>query len=65
MTAAPRVEPVAPPYPPELQKVFDSIMPPTASAATVTTRFSIVTSCTLIRFRLGHVCLSAHHAPRR
>src|SRR5947209_9003170 len=28
MTAAPRVEPVAPPYPPELQKVFDSIMPP-------------------------------------
>ncbi len=28
MTAIPRVEPVAPPYPPELQKVFDSIMPP-------------------------------------
>ena len=25
---AARVEPVAPPYPPELQKVFDAIMPP-------------------------------------
>ncbi len=24
----PRIEPVQPPYPPELQKVFDSIMPP-------------------------------------
>src|SRR5437867_1603398 len=28
MTAAHRVEPVAPPYPPEPQKVFESIMPP-------------------------------------
>ena len=28
MTAAPRVEPLSAPYPPELQKVFDSIMPP-------------------------------------
>jgi alkylhydroperoxidase family enzyme len=28
MTAGHRVEPVAPPYPPELQKFFDGIMPP-------------------------------------
>lgn len=28
MTATHRVEPVAPPYPPNLQKVFDGIMPP-------------------------------------
>ena len=28
MTATHRVAPVAPPYPPELQKVFDGIMPP-------------------------------------
>src|SRR5437667_11944788 len=28
MTAAPRVEPVAPPYPPELQAIFARIMPP-------------------------------------
>jgi 4-carboxymuconolactone decarboxylase len=27
-TVVPRVEPVAPPYPPELQAVFDKIMPP-------------------------------------
>jgi alkylhydroperoxidase family enzyme len=27
-SAAPRVDPVAPPYPPELQAVFDKIMPP-------------------------------------
>src|SRR5712692_1112428 len=27
-TAAHRVEPVAPPYPPDLQKVFDGILPP-------------------------------------
>jgi 4-carboxymuconolactone decarboxylase len=27
-TTAPRVDPVAPPYPPELQAVFDKIMPP-------------------------------------
>ena len=26
--AAPRVEPVVPPYPPELQAIFDKIMPP-------------------------------------
>lgn len=26
--AAPRIEPVSPPYPPELQAVFDKVMPP-------------------------------------
>jgi hypothetical protein len=27
-TAAPRVDPITPPYPPEMQAVFDKIMPP-------------------------------------
>jgi alkylhydroperoxidase family enzyme len=53
MTATrPRVEPVAPPYPPELQAVFDRIMPPGAPPLTLFTTLARVPRV-YERFRAG------------
>jgi alkylhydroperoxidase family enzyme len=53
MTAtSPRVEPVAPPYPPELQAVFDRIMPPGVPPLTLFTTLARVPRI-YDRFRAG------------
>jgi alkylhydroperoxidase family enzyme len=48
----PRVDPVAPPYPPELQAVFDRIMPPGVPPLTLFTTLARVPR-TYDRFRAG------------
>ena len=50
--SAPRVEPVAPPFPPELQAVFDRIMPPGVPPLTLFTTLARVPR-TYERFRAG------------
>ena len=48
----PRVEPVAPPYPPELQAIFDKIMPPGVPPLSLFTTLARVPR-TYERFRAG------------
>ena len=65
MTApAPRVEPVPPPYPPELQKVFDAIMPPGVPPLALFTTLARVPRI-WDRFRAGSLLdrgpVSLHH----
>jgi 4-carboxymuconolactone decarboxylase len=51
-TASPRVEPVTPPYPPDLQAVFDKIMPPGVPPLTLFTTLARVPRI-YDRFRAG------------
>jgi hypothetical protein len=51
-TPPPRVEPVAPPYPPELQAIFDKIMPPGVPPLTLFTTLARVPRV-YERFRAG------------
>src|SRR4030095_12501375 len=52
MTGTPRVEPVAPPFPAELQAVFDKIMPPGVAPLTLFTTLARVPRIDE-RFRAG------------
>src|SRR4030095_13791703 len=52
MTGTPRVEPVAPPFPAELQAVFDKIMRPALPPLTLCTTLARVPRC-YERFRAG------------
>jgi alkylhydroperoxidase family enzyme len=52
MTSTPRVEPVAPPFPPDLQAIFDKIMPPGVPPLSLFTTLARVPR-TYERFRAG------------
>lgn len=57
-TTTPRVEPVPPPFPPELQAVFDRIMPPGVAPLALFTTLARVPRI-YDRFRAGSLLDSA------